>query len=311
MRILVTGGAGFIGSHLCDRLIELGHHVIALDNLHTGSIENISHLLTNANFQFIEGDVADPINIDVEGVFNLACPASPVHYQSDPIRTMKTNVLGTLSVLTLASRLNIRMVQASTSEVYGDPLEIPQRETYWGNVNPVGLRSCYDEGKRAAETLVSDFKRIHGVDGRIARIFNTYGPRMAVDDGRVISNFIVQAIQNQPLSIYGDGKQTRSFCYISDLVEGLVRMFFSKSLEGPVNLGNTREISLIQLVREIEQIMAKSLTITNLPLPKDDPRRRVPDISTARLLLDWYPKVSLNDGLKLTTDFFQKKLEND
>lgn len=307
MKILITGGAGFLGSHLSRKLITQGHEIFCLDNLYTGQLKNISDLLDNPNFAFINQDVVQPVDIDVNGIFNLACPASPIHYQSDPVRTIRTNVQGAINVLELASKMNARVLQASTSEIYGDPKVSPQPESYWGNVNPIGIRSCYDEGKRAAETLFTDYRRQYGTDIRIARIFNTYGPSMSINDGRVVSNFICQAIKNQPITVYGDGKQSRSFCYVSDLIEGLIRLFFSEDIQGPVNLGNPSPRNMYQLATEIISIVGSNSKIIYEELPADDPVTREPDISIARQILDWNPKVSLEDGLKLTVEYFKKE----
>lgn len=307
MKILVTGGAGFLGSHLSRRLVNQGHEIFCLDNLYTGQLKNVADLMEHPNFKFINQDVVQPIDIDVNGIFNLACPASPIHYQSDPVRTIRTNVQGAINILDLASKMNARVLQASTSEVYGDPKVSPQPESYWGNVNPVGIRSCYDEGKRAAETLFTDYRRQYGTDIRIARIFNTYGPSMSINDGRVVSNFICQAIKNQPITVYGDGKQSRSFCYVSDLIEGLIRLFFSEDIQGPVNLGNPSPRNMYQLATEIVSIVGSNSEIIYEKLPADDPVTREPDISIAKQILDWNPKVSLEDGLKLTVEYFKKE----
>jgi len=300
MRILVTGGAGFIGSHLCDRLIAEGQEVICVDNFFTGRRENILHLLDNHRFELLRHDVIEPILLEVDQIYNLACPASPIHYQYNPVKTVKTNVMGTLNMLGLAKRVRARILQASTSEVYGDPFEHPQTEKYWGNVNPIGLRSCYDEGKRVAETLMMDYHRQNGVNTRIARIFNTYGPRMIENDGRVVSNFIVQALRGEALTLYGDGKQTRSFCYVDDLVDGLVRLMNSEDVFEPVNLGNPGEFTIQQLATEIAELCGLSSGIKYEQLPLDDPRQRKPDISRAQELLGWNPTVQLRDGLKRT-----------
>jgi UDP-glucuronate decarboxylase len=289
MRLLVTGGAGFLGSHLCDHLLKLGHTVISVDNYYTGSNENIEHLRNNPKFEIIRHDVTFPLYLEVDGIFNLACPASPIHYQSDPVQTLKTNVHGAINMLGLAKRTGARFFQASTSEIYGDPETSPQVETYWGNVNPIGIRSCYDEGKRAAETLTFDYHRQYGVDTRVARIFNTYGPRMAINDGRVVSNFIVQALRNEPITIYGDGSQTRSFCYVDDLIEGITKLFFTDNLHEPINLGNPQPINMNLLAEEIIKIVGSSSSVDLKPLPQDDPKQREPDISRARKLLDWNP----------------------
>jgi UDP-glucuronate decarboxylase len=307
MRILVTGGAGFIGSHLCDRLISDGHEVICLDNFFTGRRENILHLLDDRRFELLRHDVIEPILLEVDHIYNLACPASPIHYQYNPVKTVKTNVMGTLNMLGLAKRVHARILQASTSEVYGDPLEHPQTESYWGNVNPIGLRSCYDEGKRLAETLMMDYHRQNKVDTRIARIFNTYGPRMLENDGRVVSNFIVQALRGDPLTIYGDGKQTRAFCYVDDLVEGLVRLMNAENLYEPVNLGNPSEFTIEQLAYEVIRLCGSNTSIKHDPLPMDDPRQRKPDITRAGELLGWAPKISLREGLELAVADFVRR----
>lgn len=304
MRILVTGGAGFIGSNLCKRLLSDGHEVVCLDNLFTGRKENIGDLLENHRFEFVRHDVQDPIRLEVEQIYHLACPASPPAYQKNPIYTVKTSFLGTLNMLGLAKRLGTPMVLASTSEVYGDPLTHPQVEEYWGNVNPIGIRSCYDEGKRVAETLASDYRRFHDVDSRIVRIFNTYGPNMDPRDGRVVSNFLVQGLQNKPLTIYGSGSQTRSFCYVDDLVEGLVRVMAAHDCPGPVNLGNPCEFTVQELAEKVVEITGSTAGMEILPLPKDDPTRRRPEISRAKELLGWEPTVGLDDGLKRTGVYF-------
>jgi UDP-glucuronate decarboxylase len=308
MRILITGGAGFIGSHLCDRLIADGQEVICLDNFFTGRRENVLHLLNNHNFELLRHDVTEPILLEVDQIYNLACPASPIHYQFNPVKTVKTNVVGTLNMLGLAKRVHARILQASTSEVYGDPLEHPQTEAYWGNVNPIGLRSCYDEGKRVAETLMMDYHRQNNVDTRIARIFNTYGPRMLENDGRVVSNFIVQALQGRPLTVYGDGKQTRSFCYVEDLVDGLVRLMNADSLYDPVNLGNQGEFTIDELATEVAGLCGVDTNIKHEPLPADDPRQRKPDTTRAYDLLGWEPKVMLREGLERTIADFRSRL---
>lgn len=305
---LVTGGAGFIGSHLCEALLARGEEVLCLDNFFTGKKSNIQHLLGNPRFELIRHDITHPIYLEVDRIFNLACPASPVHYQINPVKTIKTNVLGALNVLGLAKRVKARVLQASTSEIYGDPLEHPQKETYWGNVNPIGPRSCYDEGKRVAEALFFDYYRQNNVDIRVVRIFNTYGPRMLVNDGRVVSNFIVQALKNEPITVYGDGSQTRSFCYISDLVEGLLKMMDCDGFVGPVNLGNPAEYTILELAQMIKELTNSKSEIVFKPLPKDDPTRRRPDISLAREKLNWEPKVSIRDGLLKTIDYFKKIL---
>ncbi|MCA9782043.1 MAG: SDR family oxidoreductase [Calditrichaeota bacterium] len=308
MRILVTGGAGFIGSHLCTRLIADGHDVICLDNFFTGSKINIDPLLDHHRFELIRHDLTQPILLEVDRIYNLACPASPVHYQLNPVKTVKTSVMGAINMLGLAKRVGARILHTSTSEVYGDPQVHPQPENYWGHVNPIGLRSCYDEGKRVAETLFFDYHRQNRVDIRIVRIFNTYGPHMAVNDGRVVSNFIVQALRGQPITIYGDGQQTRSFQYVSDLVEGLIRMMDQDEAIGPVNLGNPVEFTIAQLA---EQVLAKTGSASELvrrPLPADDPRVRQPDITLARKLLDWAPVVPLEQGLDHTIAYFRERL---
>jgi UDP-glucuronate decarboxylase len=305
MRILVTGAAGFLGSHLCDRLISDGHEVLGVDNFFTGSRRNVSHLLSHPNFELMRHDVTFPLFVEVDAIYNLASPASPIHYQKDPVQTIKTNVLGSVNMLGLAKRLNIPIFQASTSEVYGDPLVHPQTEDYWGHVNPIGPRACYDEGKRAAETLFFDYNRQHGVKIRVARIFNTYGPRMAVGDGRVVSNFIVQALQGKNMTIYGDGLQTRSFCYVSDLIDGFVKMMDQEmDLVGPINLGNPIELTMLELAEIVLQKTKSSSKLDFRPLPEDDPRQRQPDISKASNLLNWAPSLDLADGLDLTVDYF-------
>lgn len=307
MRVLVTGGGGFLGSHLCDRLLEEGHDVIALDNLFTGSKRNIQHLLGGANFEFVRHDVVQPILLEVDWIFNLACPASPIHYQQNPVKTVKTSVMGALNMLGLAKRVGARILQASTSEIYGDPTEHPQRESYWGNVNPLGPRSCYDEGKRVAETLMMDYHRQNGVDVRIARIFNTYGPRMAVGDGRVISNFVVAALRGEPLTIYGDGCQIRSFCFVSEMIEALMGLMTYEGADAhePVNVGNPEESSISELVRHLGEVLGRELRTTSLPLPQDDPRQRCPDITRARERLNWSPRVGLSEGLSKTVEYFR------
>ena len=306
-RILITGGAGFIGSHLCDYLIKKGNDVICVDNLFSGSKDNIRHLLSHPCFKFIHHDITNPLFIEVDQIFHLACPASPVHYQYNPIKTIKTNVMGTINMLGLAKRVGARILLSSTSEVYGNPKVHPQKEEYWGNVNPIGPRSCYDEGKRVAETLMMDYHRQNNVDIRIVRIFNTYGPRMALDDGRVISNFIVQALKGEPITVYGDGGQTRSFCYVSDLIEGLIKAMES-DLIGPVNLGNPNEIKIIELAKTILKLTNSKSEIVFRPLPPDDPIRRCPDITLARKRLNWQPIVPLEEGLKETIRYFDKRL---
>ena len=308
MRILVTGGAGFIGSHLCERLLTEGNEVVCLDNFFTGRKQNISHLLDNKDFELVRHDVTEPIMFEVDQIYNLACPASPVHYQYNPVKTVKTSVMGMINMLGLAKRVKARILQASTSEVYGDPLVHPQTEDYFGNVNPIGLRSCYDEGKRVAETLMMDYHRQNNVDTRIVRIFNTYGERMLENDGRVVSNFIVQALRGQELTVYGDGTQTRSFCYVSDLVDGIVKLMNAQTDDNhlPVNLGNPAEFTMNELADEVAKATGKEITIKYLPLPADDPKQRRPDIDRAKKLLDWEPKVPLADGLKRTVSYFAK-----
>jgi UDP-glucuronate decarboxylase len=309
MRILVTGGAGFLGSHLCDHLLKLGHTVISVDNYYTGSNKNIEHLRNNPKFEIIRHDVTFPLYLEVDGVFNLACPASPIHYQSNPVQTLKTNVHGAINMLGLAKRTGARFFQASTSEIYGDPENSPQVETYWGNVNPIGIRSCYDEGKRAAETLTFDYHRQYGVDIRVARIFNTYGPRMAVNDGRVVSNFIIQALRNEPITVYGDGNQTRSFCFVDDLIDGMVKLFFKESIHEPINLGNPQPVNMNSLAEEIIKIVGSTSIIESKPLPQDDPKQREPDISKARKLLDWHPSINRSVGLEKTIEFFKTQIQ--
>jgi UDP-glucuronate decarboxylase len=309
MKLLVTGGAGFLGSHLCERLLEIGHEVICVDNYYTGSNKNIDNLKNNSNFEIIRHDVTFPLYLEVDGIFNLACPASPVHYQKDPVQTLKTNVHGAINMLGLAKRTKARFFQASTSEIYGDPEISPQDETYWGNVNPIGIRSCYDEGKRAAETLTFDYHRQYGVDIRLARIFNTYGPRMAINDGRVVSNFIVQALRNEPITIYGDGNQTRSFCYVDDLIDGIVKLFFAERIHEPINLGNPQPINVKLLANEIVQLVGSTSTIETKPLPQDDPKQREPDTSKARKLLNWAPSIDRNTGLVKTIDYFRTQIQ--
>ena len=307
MRILVTGGAGFIGSHLCERLLDEGNEVICLDNFFTGRKINIAHLMDNAHFELVRHDVTEPILLEVEQIYNLACPASPIHYQYNPIKTVKTNVMGTINMLGLAKRVKARILQASTSEVYGDPLVHPQTEDYYGNVNPIGLRGCYDEGKRVAETLMMDYHRQSGVDTRIVRIFNTYGENMLEDDGRVVSNFIVQALRGQELTINGDGSQTRSFCYVSDLVSGLVKLMntVNDDVHMPVNLGNPGEFTMKELADEVAKATGKSIAIKYMPMPQDDPKQRRPDITRAKTLLNWTPTVPLTEGLKKTVAYFK------
>lgn len=306
--VLVTGGAGFIGSHLCDRLIKHGDEVICVDNFFTGQKQNIEHLLDNPHFEVIRHDIVQPLILEVDQIYNLACPASPIHYQHNPIKTIKTSTVGMVNILGLAKRVNARILQASTSEVYGDPTVHPQPEEYWGNVNPIGPRSCYDEGKRVAETLCMDYHRKNNVAVRIVRIFNTYGPRMHPQDGRVVSNFIMQALQQKPITIYGEGTQTRSFCYVDDLVEGLLRMMAHDGTTGPVNMGNPQEISMKRLAELILQLTSSSSTIDYHDRPRDDPHRRQPDITKAKHLLNWQPTTSLEDGLKITIEYFRTLL---
>ncbi|MBP9837182.1 MAG: SDR family oxidoreductase [Proteobacteria bacterium] len=307
-RILVTGGAGFIGSHLCEKLLEQGNEVICLDNFFTGRKKNIVKLLDNKSFELIRHDVIEPILLEVDQIYHFACPASPVHYQYNSVKTIKTSVIGTINMLGLAKRVKARFLIASTSEVYGDPLQHPQVETYWGNVNPIGLRSCYDEGKRVAETLTMDYHRQNKVETRIIRIFNTYGPRMLFDDGRVVSNFIVQALKGEPISVYGEGKQTRSFCYVDDLVNGIISMMNCENFVGPVNLGNPNEITVLELAQRIIKMTNSKSEIIYKPLPADDPIRRQPDITLAKQKLSWEPKISLEQGLKMAIDNFSARL---
>lgn len=306
-RVLVTGGAGFLGSHLCDRLIRAGADVLCVDNFFTGSKNNIDHLLSNSRFELIRHDITSPVYLEVDQIYNLACPASPIHYQYNPIKTIKTNVMGTINALGLAKRVKARILQASTSEVYGDPDIHPQREDYWGRVNPIGVRSCYDEGKRAAECLMMDYHRQNKVDIKIVRIFNTYGPRMAINDGRVVSNFILQALKGEDITVYGDGSHTRSFCFVDDLIKGIVRMMKTPTgFLGPVNLGNPEEFSILELAEKVIQLTRSRSKIIFRPLPQDDPTQRQPDISLARKELNWKPTVCLEDGLKETIAYFQK-----
>ncbi len=305
MRCLVTGGAGFLGSHLCERLLNDGHEVLCLDNYFTGRLQNIAHLRDNRNFELIRHDVTEPILLEVDRIFNLACPASPVHYQFNPVKTIKTSVMGAINMLGLAKRVHARILQASTSEVYGDPAVHPQKEDYWGNVNPIGIRSCYDEGKRVAETLFMDYHRQNKVDIRIVRIFNTYGPRMLMNDGRVVSNFIVQALKGEDLTIYGDGSQTRSFCYVDDMVEAFVRMMDQDEIIGPVNVGNPGEFTMLELAHAVLDQTGSKSKIVYQPLPGDDPKMRRPDISLAKKALGWEPKVNLFDGLQKTIEYFK------
>ena len=307
MRILVTGGAGFIGSHLCERLLSEGEEVICLDNFFTGRKSNIEHLLDDHKFELIRHDVTEPILLEVDQIYNLACPASPIHYQLNPVKTVKTSVMGAINMLGMAKRVKARILQASTSEVYGDPLVHPQTEDYFGNVNPIGPRSCYDEGKRVAETLMTDYNRQNGVDTRIVRIFNTYGDRMLENDGRVVSNFVVQALRGRELTVYGDGSQTRSFCYVSDLVDGLIRLMNTEGDEMhlPVNIGNPGEFTMMELAEAVGKTTGRDIKLKFLPLPKDDPKVRRPNIDRARTLLGWEPKVPLADGLKKTVAYFE------
>ena len=309
MKIILTGAAGFLGSHISDRLIKEGHSVIGLDDLSTGSMANLEHLLDHPKFNFFEHDVREAILIKGDAILNFACPASPVHYQADPVRTIETNFLGIINMLHLARKLKIPLVQASTSEVYGDPTESPQKESYWGNVNPIGIRSCYDEGKRAAETLCFDYRRQYGVDTRVIRIFNTYGPRMAVGDGRVVSNFVVQALSGKDITIYGEGQQTRSFCFVSDLVDGIYRMLSSKEvIEAPINLGNPNEFSMMELAHTVLKLTGSKSKIVYKDLPLDDPRQRKPDITRAKEVLKWAPKIELEQGVSQTIDYFKSVL---
>jgi UDP-glucuronate decarboxylase len=307
-RILITGGAGFIGSHLCERLLNEGNEVICLDNFHTGRKVNIGHLISNPRFELIRHDITEPIKLEVDQIYNMACPASPVHYQSNAIKTIKTNVLGMMNMLGLAKRVGARILQASTSECYGNPLEHPQTESYWGNVNPIGIRSCYDEGKRVAETLCFDYHRNHKVDIRVIRIFNTYGPKMLADDGRVVSNFIVQALKGNDITIYGDGSQTRSFCYADDLVDGIIAMMNKDGFTGPVNLGNDGEFTVKELAEKVVKMTGSSSKIVYHDLPSDDPTRRKPDLTLAKKELNFSPKVALEDGLKKTIHYFKNNI---
>jgi len=307
-RILITGGAGFLGSHLCESLLAEGSEVVCVDNFFSGSKDNVRHLLTNPHFEVIRHDIIHPLFVEIDKIYHLACPASPIHYQDNAIKTVKTNVMGTINMLGLAKRTRARILLASSSEVYGDPKVHPQPETYWGYVNPIGPRSCYDEGKRMAETLMMDYHRQNRVESRIARIFNSYGPRMAVDDGRVISNFIVQALRGEPLTVYGNGSQTRSFCYVTDLVDALIKMMEIKDFTGPVNLGSPVEIPILELAERIIKLTKSPSKIIHQPLPSDDPVRRCPDISLAKQKLGWMPKIGLEQGLLKTIDYFRKKL---
>lgn len=310
-KILVTGGAGFLGSHLCQRLIEQGHHVLCVDNLFTGSKKNIHHMISNPYFEFVRQDVCFPLFVEVDEIYNLACPASPKHYQHDPIQTTKTSILGAYNMLGLAKRTGAKVLQTSTSEVYGDPTVHPQPEEYWGNVNPIGLRSCYDEGKRVAETLFFDYHRQHQVRIKIARIFNTYGPKMTIDDGRVVSNFIVQALKNENITIYGDGSQTRSFCFVDDQINGLMKLMDTDdTITGPINIGNPEEFTMLELANKVIELTESDSKIVHLPLPKDDPKQRRPDITKARTILNWNPIINLDLGLPKTIDYFKKVIYN-
>ena len=311
-RVLVTGGAGFLGSHLCDRLSDAGHEVICVDNYFTGRRGNVAHLMDKPNFELIRHDVTFPLYVEVDEIFNLACPASPIHYQHDPVQTTKTSVHGAINMLGLAKRTGARIFQASTSEVYGDPVVHPQTENYWGNVNPIGPRSCYDEGKRCAETLFFDYHRQHGVEIKVARIFNTYGPRMHPHDGRVVSNFIMQALKGEEITVFGDGLQTRAFCYVDDLVDGFLALMASgPETTGPVNLGNPGEFSMLELAEAVIDLTGSKSALTHKPLPEDDPKQRRPDISFAKSALNWEPKVALRDGLKPTIAYFEMLLQHD
>jgi len=306
-RILVTGGAGFLGSHLCERLLQDGHDVLCVDNFFTGARRNVAHLLDHKAFELLRHDVTFPLYVEVDEIFNLACPASPIHYQFDPVQTTKTSVIGAINMLGLAKRLKIKFLQASTSEVYGDPAVHPQREDYWGHVNPIGLRSCYDEGKRCAETLVFDYVRQHNLPAKVVRIFNTYGPRMHPNDGRVVSNFIMQALRDEDITLYGDGAQTRSFCYVDDLIEAIVRMMATpKESTGPINIGNPVEFKIRELAELVIDITGAKSKLVFRPLPSDDPKQRQPDISLAEATLDWRPKIALREGLKQTIAYFDR-----
>ena len=306
-KILVTGGAGFLGSHLCDRLVSDGHDVLCVDNFYTGSKSNITDLIKKQNFELLRHDVTLPLQVEVDQVYNLACPASPIHYQFDPVQTIKTSVQGAINMLDLAARVKGKILQASTSEVYGDPEVHPQPESYWGRVNPIGIRSCYDEGKRCAETLFFDYYRQHNLHIKVVRIFNTYGPRMHPNDGRVVSNFIVQALRNDEITIYGTGNQTRSFCYVDDLIEGLMLMMNTpEGITGPINLGNPSEFTMLELAEKVLKITNSKSKLVFKPLPQDDPKQRKPDIKIAQQTIKWHPKISLDDGLKLTIDYFKK-----
>jgi UDP-glucuronate decarboxylase len=308
MRILVTGGAGFLGSHLCEKLLSLGQSVLAVDNFYTGDQKNIAHLRENRDFELLRHDVTFPLYVEVDGIFNLACPASPIQYQRNPVQTFKSSVHGAINMLGLAKRTGARFFQASTSEIYGDPTVSPQPEEYWGNVNPIGIRSCYDEGKRAAETLTFDYHRQFGLDIRVARIFNTYGPKMAADDGRVVSNFIVQALKGEPLTVYGDGSQTRSFCYVDDLIDGFIKLFFKEGLYQPINLGNPAPINMLELATEIIELTQSKSQVEMRPLPGDDPKQREPMIEKAEKILGWKPIVDRRSGLIKTIEYFKSTL---
>jgi len=307
MKILLTGAAGFLGSHISKKLIDNDHEVIGLDDLSTGSIKNIEQLINHPKYLFIEHDVRIPYQTQVDAILNFACPASPVNYQKDPVRTIETKFLGMINLLHLANETGARIIQASTSEIYGDPIQSPQKESYWGNVNPIGIRSCYDEGKRAAETLCFDYRRQHNLDARVIRIFNTYGPNMAIGDGRVVSNFIRQALRNEPINIYGDGKQTRSFCYVSDLVDGIYKLLqLDKNPNSPLNLGNPDEFTILELANLVVKVTNSMSEIVNNPLPSDDPRHRCPDISLAKSTLNWEPKIQLREGIEKTVEYFEQ-----
>ncbi len=306
-RILVTGGAGFLGSHLCERLLDDGNDVLCLDNFYSGTKDNINHLIPNPNFEIMRHDVTFPVYVEVDEIYNLACPASPIHYQWDPVQTTKTSVIGAINILGLAKRTKAKVFQASTSEVYGDPTVHPQEESYWGNVNPIGIRSCYDEGKRCAETLFFDYRRQHNVKIKIARLFNTYGPRMHPNDGRVVSNFIMQALQNKPITIYGDGSQTRSFCYVDDLIDVMIKiMATDDDITGPMNIGNPKEFTILELAQSIIELTNSKSTIEFLPLPEDDPTQRQPDISLTKKNTQWVPKIELREGLISTINYFKQ-----
>lgn len=309
-RVLITGGAGFLGHHLCRRYLEQKWEVVCLDNFHTGSMDNIREFMTDPHFTWVRHDITEPYLAEVDLILNFACPASPVHYQSNPIKTLKTNVLGTMNMLGLAKRVGARFLQASTSEVYGDPIQHPQKETYWGHVNPIGIRSCYDEGKRCAETLCHDYAREHDVDLRIVRIFNTYGPGMAIDDGRVVSNFIVQALQGADITIYGDGQQTRSFCYRDDLIDGIIKLAHSDYQAAPVNIGNDKEFTMIELAEAVLDLTKSKSKIVKKPLPADDPKQRRPDLTLAKQILGYGPKVPLREGLQKTIPYFAARLKD-